>query len=1098
MSYLNLGETWNGWVIEDFIGAGSYGEVYKIVKREFGHIYESALKVIRIPQSQAEVKTAYIEGMDKNSVAEYFRSMVEEIVSELELMSQLKGNSNIVSYEDHTVTPVDEGIGWTICIRMELLKPLIEKQMEAEFDVHEIIKLGIDICNALDLCEKNRIIHRDVKPENIFYSTLGFYKIGDFGIARRLENATSGMSKKGTYSYMAPEVYQGKPYGITVDVYSLGIVLYKLLNDNRLPFFPRYPETIRFSDNERANQDRFSGKKMPLPSHAENSLGEVILKACEYDPEDRYKDAEEFRAALEEEKKKLKKRRKIKRLSKQSEANKSITDHDTGLPFDPVFKMTYDDRSILSNNAVSSSEMVDEIDTKPFVNIKQDPIGTSYTVPLFRQFKNPFEEMDDEPSINIYEEPEPVTEAEFEEDNLEETSAEPLVDFFEEPIPEEIIELEEEVAEEPIPEEAVESGEEIVVEPFDEEVSETKETIIDEPETESSEEVIEESVEQPIAEPETEILDEPIEEAEVEDHLEKTSVEPIVDFFEETLPEEDITDELIIEEIAEPEEEIVEELFDEEVSETEETIIDEPEAESSEEVIEESVEEPIAEHETEILDEPIEEAEAEDYLEETVAEPIVDFDGEPIPEEIVKPEEEITVDHIPEEIAEPEEEITEEHIDEAVAKSEEAIAEAPIEEELVVPEFTVFEKTVVEPALDVIEEPTVVQTDFSEEPVPEKVFETELEIIKESESFEEPIVENETEILNETVEKRSSEPFAESVSKPLKETTPEIKKANKSKLPIVAGIVIVAIVILVLVIKMLAGNSGEKEVRDLIASLNQESFFEDEDQVNEVCAYNITKDLYFKGIRSISSEIKDINHIKQNSLAEVSEKYGFSEKDDVYSDYFEVSTDSIMKIDSVYEEKTFEADCGCSIDFLVGKKSEDEKWIIIGCVLNQTSLSEIDEDWTTAAIDILETIKTNDLNKIYDKSIMKYIVDYNLLSAVLDKEFEKTLLEYLDKWETYDKIDNDSVIGVITEPTEFIDSVKSGVDVYIEEMNNEDLPLDEALKDVLIDQINETIEDISEAKSIVFLSKTDDEFPGAGFTMVKVNDEWAMLSGFYD
>ncbi len=298
---IKTGEIWNGWTIVEFIGAGSFGEVYKIEKTEFGHVYESALKVIKIPRNKSEIKTAYSEGMDDETVGDYFRSIVEEIVSELELMSQLKGNSNIVSYEDHTVTPQEEGIGWTICIRMELLKPLLERQQEDDFDVQEVIKLGIDICNALDLCEKNKIIHRDVKPENIFYSNLGFYKIGDFGIARRLENVTSGLSKKGTYSYMAPEVYKGMQYGINVDVYSLGIVLYRLLNDNRLPFYPRFPEPIKYSDTEKANQRRFSGESMPLPCRAENGLGKVIIKACDYAPDRRYQNAEEFRNALEKE-----------------------------------------------------------------------------------------------------------------------------------------------------------------------------------------------------------------------------------------------------------------------------------------------------------------------------------------------------------------------------------------------------------------------------------------------------------------------------------------------------------------------------------------------------------------------------------------------------------------------------------------------------------------------------------------------------------------------------------------------------------------------------------------------------------------------------
>ena len=69
-----------------------------------------------------------------------------------------------------------------------------------------MIKLGCDLAMALIYCRKLNIIHRDVKPENIFVSRFGDFKLGDFGIAREQAHTMSNMSKKGTYSYMAPKV----------------------------------------------------------------------------------------------------------------------------------------------------------------------------------------------------------------------------------------------------------------------------------------------------------------------------------------------------------------------------------------------------------------------------------------------------------------------------------------------------------------------------------------------------------------------------------------------------------------------------------------------------------------------------------------------------------------------------------------------------------------------------------------------------------------------------------------------------------------------------------------------------------------------------
>lgn len=109
------------------------------------------------------------------------------------------------------------------------------------------------------------IIHRDIKPENIFIAANGDYKIGDFGVAKTIEKTKMGLSRKGTYMYMAPEIYSSRPYGPTVDIYSLGIVMYKLLNENRLPFLPEYPKPIAPIDKEEALHMRLKGTDIPEP-----------------------------------------------------------------------------------------------------------------------------------------------------------------------------------------------------------------------------------------------------------------------------------------------------------------------------------------------------------------------------------------------------------------------------------------------------------------------------------------------------------------------------------------------------------------------------------------------------------------------------------------------------------------------------------------------------------------------------------------------------------------------------------------------------------------------------------------------------------------
>ncbi len=289
----------DGWNITRLLGEGSYGKVFEIERSEFGQTYRAALKVITVPQSSAEVRSVISEGMSVSQAEAYFHGIVEELMHEFSIMFKLKGTANVVSCEDLRVLEHPDGIGWDILIRMELLHPLLPYVYQHPMARRDIIKLGIDICKALELCQRYNIIHRDIKPENIFISDNGDYKLGDFGIARTIERTTSGLSKKGTYSYMAPEVYAGREYGFSVDTYSLGLVLYRMLNKNRGPFLPQPPEAITFSSREQALARRMSGEPLPRPFYGEGRLGEIVLKACAFDPKDRYSSPQQLRQELE-------------------------------------------------------------------------------------------------------------------------------------------------------------------------------------------------------------------------------------------------------------------------------------------------------------------------------------------------------------------------------------------------------------------------------------------------------------------------------------------------------------------------------------------------------------------------------------------------------------------------------------------------------------------------------------------------------------------------------------------------------------------------------------------------------------------------------
>ena len=290
---------WPEWELIEKIGEGSFGKVYKAKRTERGRSFYSAIKIISIPASKGELDSVRSEMNNEQSTREYFRNLVEDCIQEIYTMEHFCGNSHVVSFEDFKVVEYLDEIGWDISIRMEYLTSFMDYCTGKELTEKEVIKLGCDLAMALIYCRKLNIIHRDVKPENIFVSRFGDFKLGDFGIAREQAHTMSNMSKKGTYSYMAPEIYKGEKYDSSIDIYSLGLVLYKLMNQNRLPFLSLDKQLITYRDKETALARRMAGEKMPVPVNASAAFSHIILKACAYEPGKRYRKPEDMLRDLE-------------------------------------------------------------------------------------------------------------------------------------------------------------------------------------------------------------------------------------------------------------------------------------------------------------------------------------------------------------------------------------------------------------------------------------------------------------------------------------------------------------------------------------------------------------------------------------------------------------------------------------------------------------------------------------------------------------------------------------------------------------------------------------------------------------------------------
>ena len=293
-NFENIRLPWPDWKIVKYLGGGAYGKVYEIERTISGtqEKEKAALKIVSRPKDEDEIEEYEVSGYDKESIIESYKSEIQNYVQEYKLMKALQGQTNIVSCDDFTVVWNENGIGGKVFIRMELLTPLNQVLKERALSVEEIIQLGKDIASALILCEKKNIIHRDIKPANIMVSQFGNYKLGDFGVSKIMDHATYATAM-GTPEYQAPEVVHMKKYGKTADIYSLGITLYWLLNNRRMPFIGANEQLTVDQKNE-AMERRYRGEKLPAPKNGSAKLKKIVLKACEYNPEDRYASAQEM------------------------------------------------------------------------------------------------------------------------------------------------------------------------------------------------------------------------------------------------------------------------------------------------------------------------------------------------------------------------------------------------------------------------------------------------------------------------------------------------------------------------------------------------------------------------------------------------------------------------------------------------------------------------------------------------------------------------------------------------------------------------------------------------------------------------------------
>ena len=275
---------WGSWYLRTKpIGAGSFGTVYRAHETIMGRTNECAVKHFSVPQSDAEMQELQqqLSLSFTQDIDILLQDKVENIVEEYETQCQFNDLPNFVHVHNILIQDKKDSDGYDVFIRMELLNSIDTRFKSGSVNEQEVIRLGIDICTALVEMQKRNLVHRDIKPQNILVSDDGIYKLSDFGSVRKTNGTATAMTMKGTFDYTAPEVLNGSLADSRVDIYSLGVVMYQLLNNHMLP------------------PARLPGDKLEMKLRdISPALSGIVLKACEYDADKRWKSAEDMLDAL--------------------------------------------------------------------------------------------------------------------------------------------------------------------------------------------------------------------------------------------------------------------------------------------------------------------------------------------------------------------------------------------------------------------------------------------------------------------------------------------------------------------------------------------------------------------------------------------------------------------------------------------------------------------------------------------------------------------------------------------------------------------------------------------------------------------------------
>ncbi len=273
--------------------AGHFGRTCYHLRSAAGERF--ILKRISVPASDSQVRALILSGAysDEASVHEYYGRVVGDIRAELDAGKELAASGCFAGAVSYQIEPKESGVGYDIYILYPLYIPLNDFLDRSAMTNLRAVNLGIDVCDAISACREAGYLFGNIKPENLYFMTTGKFLLGDLGLVSLQDLKYSCLPEEYIGAFSAPELADiTTSPNTTIDLYSLGMVLYRIYNGNHGPFEDEN------TGEAMADKLRMTGKPLPTPIYADYELAGIILKACAFKQEDRYRTPEEFKQAL--------------------------------------------------------------------------------------------------------------------------------------------------------------------------------------------------------------------------------------------------------------------------------------------------------------------------------------------------------------------------------------------------------------------------------------------------------------------------------------------------------------------------------------------------------------------------------------------------------------------------------------------------------------------------------------------------------------------------------------------------------------------------------------------------------------------------------